>query len=199
MILFVTNLAICSSYEGMDHTEDQIYVERVKNGDTASYSFLLNKYKNMAYTIAVKITGNAEEAEDATQEAFIKAYQAIHSFKGSSKFSTWLYTIVYRTAILMIKDKRIKTSSIDDENHPHDATDGSVPQLDQLHSDEQAKYVRLAIEKLPKTEALLVTLYYINESTIKEVCEITGLSIPNVKIQLFRARKRLERELKFLL
>jgi RNA polymerase sigma factor (sigma-70 family) len=118
MILFVTNLAICSSYEGMDHTEDQIYVERVKNGDTASYSFLLNKYKNMAYTIAVKITGNAEEAEDATQEAFIKAYQAIHSFKGSSKFSTWLYTIVYRTAILMIKDKRIKTSSIDDENHP---------------------------------------------------------------------------------
>ncbi|SHG46942.1 RNA polymerase sigma factor [Pedobacter caeni] len=183
----------------MDHTEDQIYVDRVKNGDAASYSFLLNKYKNMAYTIALKITGNAEEAEDAAQEGFIKAYQAIHSFKGNSKFSTWLYTIVYRTAILMIKDKRIKTSSIDDENHQHDATDGNVPQLDQIQSDEQAKYVKLAIEKLPKTEALLVTLYYINESTIKEVCEITGLSIPNVKIQLFRARKRLERELKFLL
>ncbi|SDN29072.1 RNA polymerase sigma-70 factor, ECF subfamily [Pedobacter steynii] len=199
MILFVTRLAIFCSYERMDHTEDQIYVDRVKNGDTASYSFLLNKYKNMAYTIALKITGNAEEAEDAVQEGFIKAYQAIHSFKGSSKFSTWLYTIVYRTAILLIKDKRIKTSSIDDENYPHDVTDGSVPQLDQLHSDEQAKYVRQAIEKLPKTEALLVTLYYINESTIKEVCEITGLSIPNVKIQLFRARKRLERELKFLL
>ena len=77
--------------------EDQIYIGRIKNGQPAAYSFLVDKYKHMVYTISIKILPNAEDAEDAAQESFIKAYQQINTFAGKSKFSTWLYTITYRS------------------------------------------------------------------------------------------------------
>lgn len=95
-----------------------------------------------------------------------------------------------------MKQKRIKTSSITEETienyNPND-------QRDTLVVKEQSRQIKQAIAKLPPTEALLITLYYLNESTVKEIAEITGLSQPNIKIQLFRARKRLERELRSLL
>jgi RNA polymerase sigma factor (sigma-70 family) len=183
----------------MENTEEQVYINRIKNGDPASYAFIVDKYKYMAYTIALKILGNVEDAQDVAQESFIKAYQQIRQFEGKSKFSTWLYTIVYRTAISKLKENKIETLSITDvinENYPQDYT---MPQLEQLQLEDEQRHVKQAIQKLPKTEALLVTLFYINENTIREIREITGLSLANIKIKLFRARKKLERELQFLI
>lgn len=77
-------------------------------------------------------------------------------------------------------------------------TNTSTTQLEQLQVEQQEMFVKLAINKLPPTEALLVTLYYLNENTVKEIHEITGLAKTNIKIRLFRARKKLERELQFL-
>jgi RNA polymerase sigma factor (sigma-70 family) len=183
----------------MDTSEDQVRVDRVRNGDPASYSFLVDKYKYMAYTIAVKILGNAEDAQDVAQESFIKAYQQIHQFQGRSKFSTWLYTIVYRTSVSKLKENRIETLSISDEIHENYTGDYTTPQHEQLHLKDQKEIVKQAIQNLPKTEALLITLYYLSENTVKEIQEITGISVANIKIKLFRARKKLEKELKFLL
>lgn len=183
----------------MDNSEDQVHIDSVKNGDPAPYSFLVDKYKYMAYTIALKIVGNAEDAQDAAQESFLKAYQQIHQFEGRSKFSTWLYTIVYRTSISKIKENRIETLSISDDMNENYTDDYTAPQHEQLHVMEQQRLVKEAIQKLPPTEALLITLFYLTENTIKEIHEITGLSMTNIKIKLFRARKKLERELRFLL
>src|SRR6267154_3231992 len=182
----------------MTNTEDQVYIERVKRGDSFSYSFLVDKYKHMAYTIAMKIMRNEEDAEDAAQEGFIRAYQQIHTFQGKSKFSTWLYTIIYRVSISKWKEKR-PTTSLDIETAENYNPDYSSPPLEQLHAQQQQLYIKQAIDRLPPTEGLLITLFYIDDNSVKEIQEITGISLANIKVKLFRARKKLERALQFLL
>jgi RNA polymerase sigma factor (sigma-70 family) len=181
----------------MEHIEDRYFLDKINSGDTAAYASLVNRYKDMVYSIAVKILRDSDEAQDIAQDCFIKAYQQLHQFEGKSKFSTWLYTITYRTSITCLKEKRVETVSIVDELI--EITDHLPGQLDLLQAKQVKQYVRAAIDKLPQTDALLVTLYYINDLPIKEIEEITGLSKPNVKIKLYRARKVLEKELKFLL
>lgn len=183
----------------MKQSEEQVWINNVKNGDPSSYSFLVNRYKDMAYTIALKILKSTEDAEDAAQESFIKAYQQIYSFQGNAKFSTWLYTIVYRTSITRLHRNRIETFSIDESLHEDYVYDYSDSQLEQLQNTERSAFVRQAIQKLPESESLLITLFYLNENTIREIEEITGMSESNIKVKLFRARKILEKELQFLL
>jgi RNA polymerase sigma-70 factor (ECF subfamily) len=183
----------------MKNQGDQIHIDNVKKGDLASFTFLVDKYKNMAYTIAIKILGNAEDAEDAAQESFVKAYLQINAFQGNSKFSTWLYTIVYRTSISKIHRHKFELSSLDEALTENYSFDYATPQLEHLQATEREKYVKAAIAKLPKLESLIITLYYMNENSIEEIEEITGLSASNIKVKLFRARKVLGKELKFLL
>lgn len=180
----------------MENSEERVYIDAIQNGDPAPYAFIVNAYQHMAYTIAIRILRNAEDAEDVSQESFIKAYQQIKQFQGNSKFSTWLYTIVYRTAISKLKENRIDTLSISDAINDNYTQDSSAPQLEQLRLNEERTYVKQAIQKLPQTEAVVITLFYLNENSIKEIKEITGLSSAVIKIRLFRARKKLERELK---
>lgn len=190
---------IRQSSTGMKNTEDQVYIDQVKKGDLASYAFLVDRYKDMAYTIAMKIMRNAEDAEDAAQESFIKAYQQLHRFEGKSKFSTWLYTIVYRTSITRLQKNGIPAFSIEEETGDSFTYDHAVPQMEYIHAQEQSRFIKQAISKLPEMEGLLITLFYMNENTVKEIEDITGLSSSNIKVKLFRARKILEAELRFLL
>lgn len=183
----------------MKQTEDQIYINRVVNGEPSYFSYLVNRYKDMAYTISLKILRNQEDAEDAAQESFVKAYQQIRTYQGNAKFSTWLYTIVYRTSISKLQKNKILTFAIDDELNEEFTYDYAATQLEQLQINEQSKYVRQAIQKLPEAEALLITLFYMNENTVKEIEEITGMTASNIKVKLFRARKILEKELQFLM
>lgn len=178
---------------------DQIYIDRILKGDHTAFAFLVDKYKYMAYTIALKIMDNEADAEDIAQESFIKAYRQIHTFEGKAKFSTWLYTIVYRTALSKTQENTLETFSMTDDIVENYAPDSFTPQIETMEAAEQQKYVREAIQRLPKIEALLVTLYYLEENSIKEIQEITGLTAENIKIRLFRARKKLEQSLRFLM
>ena len=183
----------------MDQQEELEYIRRVRNGEHAAYAFLVDRYKAMVYSIAWKVLGNQEDAQDVAQEGFIKAYQQLHQFEAKSKFSTWLYTIVYRTALAKAKEVKVRTFSITEQFKETFTNDYSTPQLTLMQTDDEQRSVNLAINNLPKTEALLVILYYIDENSIGEIRQITGLSIANIKIKLFRARKKLEKELRFLL
>jgi RNA polymerase sigma-70 factor (ECF subfamily) len=142
------------------------YIERLQQGDLHAFTILVDKYKNMVFTIALKIIGNKYDAEDVAQESFVKAYQQIHSFKKESKFSTWLYTITYRTALYHLRKNKIDTQPITNDDN-ESFTSQSSSQIEQLKEKEQKQYVMQAINKLPKTEALLITLFYINENTIE--------------------------------
>ena|SRR5688572_25154052 len=183
----------------MDQQEELEYIRRVRNGEHAAYAFLVDRYKAMVYSIAWRVLGNQEDAQDVAQEGFLKAYQQLYQFEAKSKFSTWLYTIVYRTALAKAKEVKVRTFSITEQFKETFTNDYSTPQLTLMQTDDEQRSVNLAINNLPKTEALLVILYYIDENSIGEIRQITGLSMANIKIKLFRARKKLEKELRFLL
>lgn len=183
----------------MDKNSDQIYIEKVLQGDTNAFAYLIDKYKDMAYTLAIKIVKRHEDAEEVAQDSFLKAYEKLSSFKGNSKFSTWLYTIVYRNSITKIRKKNIATSDIDDYVVENYSEGSEFPQIEAIKNGEQQKYVREAIDRLPEKDALLITLFYMNDSSIEEIEQITKLTQSNIKVKLFRARKKLNSELSFLL
>jgi len=183
----------------MRQPKDQIYIDKVLQGDAASYSYLVEKYKDMAYTVAIKIVRNAEDAEEVAQDSFIKAFQQLRTFQGRSKFSTWLYTIVYRTAISKTRKKKIEVTGIDDYVIDNYSTGNSFSQIEELKKEEQQKYIKAAIDKLPELDALLVTLFYVNDNTLDEIEKITGYTKTNIKVRLFRARKKLQKSLELFL
>jgi len=183
----------------MDMNSDQIYIDKVLSGDTNAFAYLINKYKDMTYTIAIKIVKSHEDAEEVAQDSFLKAYEKLNTFKGNAKFSTWLYTIVYRNSITKIRKKKVDTSDIDDYVIDNHSEGDDFPQIEAMKNEEQQKYVREAIDKLPEKDALLITLFYMNDNSIEEIEQITELSQSNVKVKLFRARKKLNQELSLLL
>jgi len=183
----------------MNTNTDQIYIDKVLQGDTNAFAYLVNRYKNMVFTLALNMVKCREDAEEIAQDSFLKAFQQLHTFKGNSKYSTWLYTIVYRNAISMLRKKKLKTFDINAEIIANYTTDIDFPQLESLKEEDQKKYVKLILESLPETDAFLITLFYLDENSLDEIEEITGLSKSNIKVKLFRLRKRLYKELSLLL
>ncbi|WP_299311725.1 RNA polymerase sigma factor [uncultured Aquimarina sp.] len=182
----------------MSLEEDFIYIEKIQQGDLEALSYIIDKYKDMVYNIALKIVKNSIEAEDIAQESFIKVYQQIHSFKKKSKFSTWLYTITYRTALYDLRKNKINTQTLINEDHEK-LKSPAISQEESLQNKDKQYFVKLAIDSLSSTEGLLITLFYIDENSIEEIQIITGLSKANIKIKLFRARKKLRKKLNGLL
>ena len=183
----------------MEANSDQFYINNVLKGETDAFTFLIEKYKNMVYSIAIKIVKSKEDAEEIAQDSFLKAFQKLDTFKGDSKFSTWLYTIAYRNAISLVRKRKIETTSIDAfviENH---STDVEFPSQKAIKNKEQQYYINKAINGLPETDRLLITLYYLHECSVEEIEKITSLKQSNIKVKLFRARKKLYMELAVLL
>lgn len=170
--------------------DEQKWIGRILAGDTQSFSCLVAKYEKMAYTIAFRILGNREEAEEAVQDAFVRMYRALPDFHFDSKFSTWFYRIVYRTALTALRQQRLFMSY--EEAGSVDLSDDEVESATALLEREDRKeMIAYALKKLPADEALLLTLYYLEECSVEEICQITGLGASNVKVKLFRGRKRL--------
>ena len=193
-ITVTLNLKV-ASYLIMDIESDRDYIERIKQGDLQAYTYLVDKYKNMAFSIALKLCRNTEDAEDAVQESFIKAHNKIETFNHNSKFSTWLYSIVYRTTVYNLRKNTISTQEMSESSlqYMEDAENTKIADAD------QKRFITEAIDKLPEIESIIITLFYLNENTIDEIVSITGLSKSNLKVRLFRARKKLKIELKHIL
>ncbi len=170
---------------------DQYYIERVLKGDTASFSYLVNQYKNIVFNIVLRISKNKEDAEELVQDTFLKAFQKLNTFKSKSKFSTWLYRIAYNLAISKSRKKVIKTERFDDYINEIIDYESIFNELEHTELKERQKLIKTAIEELPEMDALLITLFYLNNLTIDEIYEITGLNKSNIKVRLYRARKKL--------
>jgi len=183
----------------MTQPKDQIYIAKVLDGDTSAFSYLVERHKDMAYTVALKVVRDSQDAEEVTQDSFVKAFQQLRTFQGKSKFSTWLYTIVYRTAISKTRKKKIAVTGLDDYVVNNYATDVSDAHLQGMQQEERQKYIKAAIENLPEIDALLVTLFYVNDNTLDEIEKITGYTKTNIKVRLFRARKKLYKSLESFL
>jgi RNA polymerase sigma-70 factor (ECF subfamily) len=162
-------------------------VLQVLSGNTSAFAYFVETYQDMAITIAYRICGNMQDAEDVVQESYLKAYRNLHSFRSESKFSTWLYRIVYNTAVTHTKTQmwmRSREAEIEDASLLADNT----LEIEMVEI-ERKEMVAEVMQKMPAGDALLLTLYYLEENSVKEIAKITGLNEPNVKVKLFRARK----------
>ncbi|MCD4746880.1 MAG: sigma-70 family RNA polymerase sigma factor [Bacteroidales bacterium] len=183
----------------MRFKKDSFYIEKVLNGNASAYTYLVNKHKNMAFTIANKIIRNREDAEEIAQDAFLKVFHSLNTFKQDSKFSTWLYRIVYNTAISKTRKKKLQTTPLENKLIENFTIDEIKEDVKQLDYDEQKKIINNAIKKLTEEESLIITLFYMEGSSVEEISEITNLSKSNVKVKLHRIRKKLYIELQELL
>lgn len=183
--------------------EENTYIVAILQGNTQSYAYLINRHKGLVYSLCLKITKNKEDAEEAAQDVFLKAFQQLATFRQESKFSTWLYKIAYHTALNKIKRKKIWKESIhqEDEDHPSLQIEDTMyeNQFEAMNKTEQRKYLQMAIDNLNEEDAVLITLFYFAENSIEEVSEITGIDKNNVKVKLHRARKKLYSQLSYLL
>lgn len=180
----------------MIQNTDQDYIEQIRSGNVDAYAALVTKYQRMIFTLALRMVGNREDAEEVSQDTFVKAYKALDSFKGTSKFSTWLYRIVYNTSLDYIKkNKRIILSEHIDEINEADI--GSMQNaLTYIEAKEKKQLIEKALLQLPEEERVLLTLFYFEELSLKEISEIVKISYDNVKIKLHRSRKKLYHILK---
>lgn len=175
----------------MNHHTDQYYINRCLEGETNAFSYLVDQYKDFVYTIIFRMVKNKEWAEEIAQDVFVKAYTSLNSYRGDAKFSTWLYTIAYRKALDALKSvkNQKKTDFIDDVQ---EGDIGSVTDaLMHLELEERKTIIKNSILKLKEDEAALITLYYFEEKSVKEIQEITKISVDNIKIKLYRSRKKL--------
>ena len=181
----------------MKDPNDLSYIQRVKAGDVRAFSAIVTNYQKMVFTIVLKIVENREDAEDITQEIFVKVFKSLGQFKEESEFSTWLYRIAYNTTLSELRKRKLTYVSMNDNlnaaNEPvddeeaFDWTDVKLRHLDEV------------LKKLPPDEIFLVTLYYFEDQPMEAISKISNLSVANVKVKLHRIRKKLAIEINRLL
>lgn len=170
-------------------------ISDVKSGEAQAFAKLVNEYKHMVYSLCLKMTNSVQDSEEICQDAFVKAYTSINTFKGQSKFSTWLYQIAYFTTINYLRKNKIKTTT----KFNHTLIDSNESVLDDLQNQERMYFINKAFEFLKPNERVIITLYFLEEQSLKEIAEITKLSISNVKVILHRTKKKLYGIIKILL
>lgn len=180
----------------MRHKEDNYYIDRVLSGDKASFSALVDKHKDMVFNIALNILQNREDAEEIAQDSFLKAYQSLKSFRRESRFSTWLYRIVYNAAVSRKRKHNPERAPIDDfilESYTGDEVVATTGALDE---EEQLTALNEALSMLAPEDRIIIDLFYREEHGVEDISEITAYSVSNVKVKLFRIRKKLYDEMK---
>ncbi len=175
----------------MELYSDAYYIRRIEAGDVGCYACLLDKYSRQVYSLLYKMVRNKEDAEELTQDVFLKAFRHLSSFKSDCSFSTWIYRIAYNTAISVLRKHREEFLTIE-ESQLSDVSEEEVGELlEQQTRDKQLEQLEAALAQLPPDERALILLFYKKEKTVEEIATITGLSIANVKTKMHRIRKKL--------
>lgn len=181
----------------MTREQEAAIVRKVLGGDANAFETLVLEYEKNVYNIALRMTGNSEDAADMTQEAFIKAYNSLQSFRGDSKFSVWLYRIVSNVCLDFLRSKnRRPTVSLsveddDGEDAQLDVADESQPPELLLDRKLTRDSVRRGLDSLPPDYRQILLLREIQGLSYDEIAQALSLEVGTVKSRIFRARKRL--------
>jgi RNA polymerase sigma-70 factor (ECF subfamily) len=191
-----------SASEPVEIHPDVALVERAKAGDQAAFETLVKQYERQIFRTALHITQNREDAEDITQDVFVKAFTKLDQFQGNSKFSTWLVRIAVNESLMRLrKRKTSKTVSMDQDV---ETDEGSIPRdfaewrpnpEQNFSQSELAEILRKTIAGLPPGFRTVFTLRDIENLSTEETAEALGLSVPAVKSRLLRARLQLRERL----
>lgn len=175
----------------MELYSDTYYIERIQKGDTASFACLLDKYSRQVHSLILRIVRNKEDAEELTQDVFMKVFKKIDSFKGESNFSTWIYRIAYNTAISETRKKKHELLAIDETTIDNVSEDEVAEVLGFMSEDDQVNRLETALSRLSPDERAIILFFYMEDKSIEDIVTITGLSASNVKTKLHRIRKKL--------
>lgn len=175
---------------------DNEIINRVLHGEQALYAELVKRYQNFVFTIALRYTPNREDAEEITQDVFVKVYRSMADFRGESKFSTWLYTIVTTTCITFLRRKKLTIHSLDNE-HIFEAADNqnSTFKANLVEQKSKVQFINEAIKLLSVDDARIITLFYQAEQSLEEIGRIIGVDPNTAKVKLHRARQRLKEKM----
>ena len=179
---------------------DLTLIAAVLNGQTSQYEVLVKRHQRFVFTLAMRFAKNREDAEEIAQDCFVKAYKALGTFKQTAKFSTWLYTITYTTAMTFLRKKRLSTVSInDDDNFLQIANSGTDFDANLMEKKSAHAFLNHAIGQLLPDDAAIITLFYQGEQSLEEIAQALNMEAKTVKVKLFRARLRLKEKLKYIL
>jgi RNA polymerase sigma-70 factor (ECF subfamily) len=176
----------------MQQPDDLLVIQDILQGQQSAYAILVNKYQSYVFTLVLRYVADRGLAEELAQDVFVKAYRCLADFKGSSKFSTWLYTIVHTTCLSQLRKKKDETMWLE-ESGLRDVTA-------QMHGDRvetviegrsQKLLISRALTHLPPDDAQIITLFYGAEQSLEEIARILGITCNNAKVKLHRARQRL--------
>ncbi len=171
--------------------KDESYIiTRILAGKTEEYAYFLDTYGQPFFSLIVRMVNSEEDAEELTQDTFMKAFEHLSSFNGKSNFSTWIYRIAYNTALSFLRKKNVEQTVIDD-NQWNRISDTQIDDALNNESEEQIEKLQQALTKLTAEERALVTLFYEEEHSIQELAQILNLNEGNIKVKLHRLRKKL--------
>lgn len=181
----------------MTASQEAEIVRRVLEGDADAFGAIVDEYQKNVYNLALRMTGNPEDAQDMSQEAFIKAFNSLASFRGDSKLSVWLYRIVSNVCLDFLRSrKRRQTVSLNMDDGEGGTAELEIPDLSAMPEEElNRRLTREAVRKgllsLPEDQREILLLREIEGLSYDEIAQALGLEAGTVKSRIFRARKRL--------
>ncbi len=165
-------------------------------GDQASFAQLVQRYQSYVFTLVLRFTDNREDAEEISQDVFVKAYRSLADFRGDAKFSTWLYTIVRTSCITFLRKKRLDTTSLDNERTSLQVENKeSGFRANAIETKSKHAMVNEAIKMLSPDDSQILTLFYKGEQSLEEIGQVMNLDPNTVKVKLHRARNRLKEKM----
>ncbi len=173
----------------MSKNEDDYYIKRVLSGDREAFAFFIDKYQQMAFSIAISITKRENAAKEVVQDAFVQVFKSLKSFKGESLFSTWLHRIVVNEALKFVRRNKKERIEIEFDDATAITFTAENDALSVIEIEEKKEEIKRVLLTLKPKERLVLTLFYLKEFSHAEISESTGFSKNNVKILLYRGRK----------
>ena len=175
----------------MEFKDDTSNIEQVLSGKSGAFSYIVDRHKDKAYNLAFRICGTREEAEEITQDSFLKAYRSLNGFKMKSSFATWLYRIVYNTSISYVRARKKGVLSLED--FPADVIDFLTDNSSEEGAEREYRnaLIGFALQKINEEERGLITLFYYEEMSTDEISDVIGISKSNIKVRLYRARQKM--------
>jgi len=173
--------------------EEHVWLRQARLGDKAAFGKLIEAYQTPVYNLAYRMLNNAGEAEEAAQEAFIRAFTRLKTYNPEHKFSTWMLSITSNYCIDIIRKRRMQLMSIDEPLPPHPAlmSDGTKGPEAQLLMGEQQELVQSLLQELPPDYRQAIVLRYWHEMSYEEIAEMMDTTVSAIKSRLFRARRQM--------
>lgn len=173
--------------------EEHVWLEQARKGDKAAFGRLIEAYQGPVYNLAYRMLNNSGEAEEAAQEAFIRAYTRLDTYNPAHKFSTWMLSITSNYCIDLIRKRRTLLLSLDEPLPPHPAlqTQSAKGPEAQVLINEQQELVQAMLQQLPEEYRQAVVLRYWHDLSYEEIADMMDTSVSAIKSRLFRARRQL--------